>query len=74
MWDATCCEMLVPFDKQWEVSTKAYHTKDYRWGWSSSEKALLDVFLRLFHGECIEITTDISMPCIGGHLIPQRGK
>lgn len=60
MWDATCCGKLVPFDKQWEVSTKAYYRKDYRWSWSSSEKALFDVFLRIFHGECSEITTDIQ--------------
>jgi hypothetical protein len=60
MWDATCCGKLLAFDKQWEVTTQPYHKKDFNWPWSSSEKALFDVFLRIFCGKSDEIETDIE--------------
>lgn len=60
MWNATCCGKLLEFDKQWEVSTQPYHKKNFNWPWSSSEKALFDVFLRIFCGKSAEIETDIE--------------
>lgn len=60
MWEATCCGEMVPFDQQWEVSTHPYHRKEFNWLWSHSEKALFDVFLRIFHTQSPDITTDIQ--------------
>jgi hypothetical protein len=60
MWDATCCGELVAFDKKWEITRRPYHRKDFRWGWSSSEKALFDIFLRIFHRTSSDISTDIE--------------
>jgi len=60
MWDATCCGKLVAFDEQWQTSTHPYHRKDLNWGWSHSEKALFDIFLRIFHTTSPDITTDIE--------------
>jgi hypothetical protein len=60
MWNSTCCGRLVAFDTQWEITTEPYHRKDRSWGWSSSEKALYDIFLRIFHGQDPDITTKID--------------
>lgn len=60
MWDATCCGKMVNFDTQWEVSKQPYHRKDYTWGWSSSEKAVFDFFLTIFHRNSEDISTDIN--------------
>jgi hypothetical protein len=58
MWDATCCGEMVPFNKQWSLK-KSPHRKNFRWGWSHSEKAMYDFFLKIFHGDSPDITTDI---------------
>jgi hypothetical protein len=60
MWKATCCGRMVSFDQQWEVRTQPHHRKDFAWPWSSSEKTLFDVFLRIFHGHHSDISTDIE--------------
>ncbi len=60
MWNATCCGRMVAFDEQWEVKTHPHHRKPFEWGWSSSEKALFDVFLRIFHRHHSDISTDIE--------------
>ncbi|NTU59032.1 MAG: hypothetical protein HGB00_08990 [Chlorobiaceae bacterium] len=60
MWNATCCGERLNFDVQWEITNKPYYKKDISWPWSSSEKALFDFFLKVFHGSSTEITTDIE--------------
>lgn len=60
MWEATCCGKLVNFCLQWELTSSPYHRKDYKWSWSSSEKALFDVFLKIFHGKSELISTDLT--------------
>lgn len=58
MWDSTCCGEMVSFDKQWNLK-KSPHRNKFKWAWSHSEKAMYDVFLRIFHGESPDISTDI---------------
>ncbi len=54
MWEATVLSKFVPFDKGWVMESEDMvrpNDEGLSWGWSGSEKMLLDFFLGIYNEE-----------------------